>query len=61
VATNQMRREAAKRKLERQQERRAQQAKRRRKVAARYSGACGQRLLYSSEAKWLSRNGSRRA
>jgi len=33
VATNQMRREAAKRKLERQQERRAQQAKRRRKIA----------------------------
>jgi peptidyl-prolyl cis-trans isomerase B (cyclophilin B) len=33
VATNQMRREAAQRKLERQQERRAQQAKRRRKIA----------------------------
>jgi peptidyl-prolyl cis-trans isomerase B (cyclophilin B) len=33
VATNQMRREAAKRKLERQQERRAQQAARRKKVA----------------------------
>jgi len=33
VATNQMRREAAKRKLERQQERRVQQAKRRRQVA----------------------------
>lgn len=33
MATNQMRREAAKRKLERQQERRAQQAQRRRRVA----------------------------
>jgi peptidyl-prolyl cis-trans isomerase B (cyclophilin B) len=33
VATNQMRREAAKRKLERQQERRAQQAKRRQRIA----------------------------
>jgi peptidyl-prolyl cis-trans isomerase B (cyclophilin B) len=33
VATNQMRREAAKRKLERQQERRAQEAARRKKVA----------------------------
>jgi peptidyl-prolyl cis-trans isomerase B (cyclophilin B) len=39
VATNQMRREAAKRKLERQQERRAQQAKRRRKVAVITSAA----------------------
>jgi len=33
VATNQMRREAAKRKLERQQQRRIQQAKRRQRVA----------------------------
>jgi peptidyl-prolyl cis-trans isomerase B (cyclophilin B) len=39
VATNQMRREAAKRKLERQQERRAQQAKRRRQVAVITSAA----------------------
>jgi peptidyl-prolyl cis-trans isomerase B (cyclophilin B) len=39
VATNQMRREAAKRKLERQQERRAQQARRRRQVAVITSAA----------------------
>lgn len=39
MATNQMRREAAKRKLERQQERRVQQAKRRRTVAVVTSAA----------------------
>jgi peptidyl-prolyl cis-trans isomerase B (cyclophilin B) len=39
VATNQMRREAAKRKLERQQERREQQAKRRQRVAVITSAA----------------------
>ena len=39
MATNQMRREAAKRKLERQQERRAQQAKRKRRVAVITSAA----------------------